>query len=232
MAPWRRSTLTAVVALIAGLLIVLAPSPAQAYDRDCSDFATQRAAQTFFANHNPSTDPHRLDAEGDGIACESNPCPCSTRTQSDGDAATSTGQRTLRQQARVIKVVDGDTVDVRLANGRKKRVRLIGIDTPEIYGGTECGGPRASRSAKRMLPRGTRVRLISDSTQDRVDRYGRLLRYVVKANSGRDINRAQLGMGNATVYVYANNPFKRVAGYRRAQRDARADDRGIWRHCR
>lgn len=232
MPPWRRTALTAAIVLVAGLLAVLAPSPAQAYDRDCSDFATQRAAQTFFVNHNPSADPHRLDADGDRIVCESNPCPCSTRTQPDGDTATSGGERTLRQRARVIKVIDGDTVDVRLANGRKKRVRLIGIDTPEIYGGTECGGPRASRSAKRMLPRGTRVRLVSDPTQDRVDRYGRLLRYVVKASSGRDINRAQVWTGNATVYVYASVPFKRVAPYRRAQRDARAHDRGIWRHCR
>jgi len=43
-----------------------------ATDRDCSDFATQRAAQAFFERHQPG-DPHRLDGDGDGIACESLP---------------------------------------------------------------------------------------------------------------------------------------------------------------
>jgi len=47
-------------------------------DLDCSDFRTQAAAQSFFNSHNPSADPHGLDADGDGVACESNPCPCST----------------------------------------------------------------------------------------------------------------------------------------------------------
>lgn len=42
-------------------------------DRDCSDFSTQKEAQAFFiANGGPSSDPHRLDADHDGIACESN----------------------------------------------------------------------------------------------------------------------------------------------------------------
>ena len=43
------------------------------YDRDCSDFATQRQAQRFFRRHNPSRDPHRLDGDDDGIACEALP---------------------------------------------------------------------------------------------------------------------------------------------------------------
>ncbi|MGH8966429.1 MAG: thermonuclease family protein, partial [Actinomycetes bacterium] len=110
-------------------------------------------------------------------------------------------------------------------------VRLIGIDTPEVYGGVECGGRKASRSLKRMLPRGTRVRLVSDPTQDRVDRYGRLLRYVTKVKTGRDVNRAQVWRGHATVYVYNGDPFKRVRGYRKAQRQANTHDRGIWDLC-
>jgi hypothetical protein len=43
------------------------------YDRDCSDFSTQRQAQRFYKNHNPRRDPHRLDADRDGIACEALP---------------------------------------------------------------------------------------------------------------------------------------------------------------
>lgn len=138
---------------------------------------------------------------------------------------------TLRQRGVVAKIIDGDTVDVRLRSGRTRRVRMLGIDTPEVYGTVECGGPQASRSLKRLLPLGVRVRLVSDSTQDRTDRYGRLLRYVVRSSTGVDVNRAQVARGWATVYVYDDNPFKRVREYRRAQRRAIANDRGIWGVC-
>jgi len=39
-------------------------------DKDCSDFPTWRKAQRFFKRHHPRRDPHRLDADHDGIACE------------------------------------------------------------------------------------------------------------------------------------------------------------------
>ena len=43
-------------------------------DYDCDDFSTQKEAQKFFEKHGgPSKDPHRLDADRDGIACESLP---------------------------------------------------------------------------------------------------------------------------------------------------------------
>lgn len=138
---------------------------------------------------------------------------------------------TLRQRGRIVKVVDGDTIDVRLVDGRERRVRLIGIDTPEVRGVVQCGGPRASRSLKKLLPVGTRVRLVSDQTQDRRDRYGRLLRYVIKISTSRDINKVQILRGWASVYVYDDNPFQRVGQYRRAQRQAKTNLRGIWGLC-
>lgn len=227
----RPAALTIIVTLVASLLTVFGAGSAQAFtDMDCSDFDTQAQAQSFYLNHNPQSDPHRLDgSDDDGIVCESLPCPCST-AQSSGGTATTTGT-TLRQVGRVTQVVDGDTIDVRLASGSVKRVRLIGIDTPEVYGGVECGGKKASASLKRLLPRGTRVKLASDPTQDRRDRYGRLLRYVTKSSTGVDMNRVQVNRGWARVYVYANDPFKRVAGYRKAQRAAKAHNRGIWGLC-
>jgi hypothetical protein len=168
-----------VTALIAGML-TFSGAPASAADMDCGDFPSQKAAQIFFLDHGgPSSDPHRLDSEGDGIACESNPAPYYYGTSPSGGSAPQ--PRATKQSARIIKVTDGDTVKVRLKNGSRKDVRLVGIDTPEVYGGVECGGRAASRSLKRLLPRGTKVVLVSDPTQDRVDRYGRLLRYVVKA---------------------------------------------------
>jgi len=75
-------------------------------------------------------------------------------------------------------VTDGDTIVVRSGSGRRYKVRLIGIDTPEVFGGVECGGRQASASMKRLAPPGRRVRVYGDPTQDRRDRYGRLLAYV------------------------------------------------------
>ena len=116
-----------------------------------------------------------------------------------------------RDFARVVDVTDGDTIRVRL-NGKIQRVRLLGIDTPEVYTRTECGSASASASARKLLPVGARVLLVSDPSQDLRDRYGRLLRYVHR--NGHDISEVQVQRGWAKVYVYAHHPFKRVAAYR------------------
>jgi endonuclease YncB( thermonuclease family) len=85
---------------------------------------------------------------------------------------------------RIDHVTDGDTVVLR--SGQK--IRLVQIDTPEVYFGTECYGPQASATTKRLLPVGTRVRLTAEPATDRVDQYGRLLRYVVRASDGVNVN--------------------------------------------
>lgn len=215
---------------IVGLAGVVVPSAYAEVDRDCGDFATQKAAQDFFLAHNPSADPHRLDYDGDGLACETNPCPCSTATSSTTQFA-DTGT-TSRTRARVIRVSDGDTILVGMPNGSRRYVRLLGIDTPEVYGTSECGGSQASQSLKRMLAPGAGVLLVSDPSQANTDRYDRLLRYVIKRSTQVDVGRAQLTRGWATVYVYNHDPFRRVASYREAQYAARTHDRGIWSLCR
>lgn len=82
---------------------------------------------------------------------------------------------------------------------------------------------------KKMLPIGTRVKLRSDPSQDLVDRYDRLLRYVIRSKDSSDMNRAQIWRGNAQ--VYDNHPFRRVDSYRKAQRQAKAALRGFWKNC-
>lgn len=63
---------TKALAAAAALAIGMATQPAMAADKDCSDFSTWRAAQKFYKRHGgPRRDPHRLDADHDGIACES-----------------------------------------------------------------------------------------------------------------------------------------------------------------
>lgn len=67
-------------ALLAMLALSTAAPMASAGDKDCADFKNQRKAQRFFKKHNPKRDPRRLDADNDGIACESNPCPCKRKS--------------------------------------------------------------------------------------------------------------------------------------------------------
>ncbi|MFA9445462.1 thermonuclease family protein [Egicoccus sp. AB-alg6-2] len=73
----------------------------------------------------------------------------------------------------VVHVVDGDTVDVRAADGTEERIRVIGIDTPERG---ECGYVEAA-AAMADLVDGRQVDLVAGARDDR-DRYDRLLRYL------------------------------------------------------
>jgi hypothetical protein len=62
-----------------GALAVLSPHGLSLHrqriaDRDCRDFRTQAEAEAFFKAQGPG-DPHRLDADHDGVACEWNPKP-------------------------------------------------------------------------------------------------------------------------------------------------------------
>lgn len=197
-----------------------------AADRDCSDFATQEEAQQVFERAGPG-DPYNLDADGDGIACESLPSG-----GGGGDHKRPTKPHSRHIRARIQRVVDGDTVDVRAygAERRQYSVRLIGIDTPEKFGRSECGGIQASRAMRKRAHRGARVVLITDASQDLFDRYGRLLAYVVRKRGHVDLGQAQVASGWARVYVYAR-PFHRLGRYRRAARKARSADRGVWGLC-
>ena len=64
-----------------------------------------------------------------------------------------------------------------------QRVRLVQIDTPEVYFAPECYGEQASAITKRLLPPGTLVRLLPEPATDSVDQYGRLLRYVIRVRT-------------------------------------------------
>jgi micrococcal nuclease len=137
-----------------------------------------------------------------------------------------------RGGARVERVVDGDTLRVSIG-GHSRAVRLLGIDTPETHRpGTpiECGGPQATANMRALAPPGTRVQLVSDPGQDRVDRYGRLLAYV-RLPSGRFAEEAQLDAGWATVYVYGGKPVSLYPRFRRDQAAARVRGRGVWGRC-
>lgn len=220
-----------VVILAAAYLAPAQHAVAREADRDCSDFPSQAAAQRFFVEHGGSRSYNfdDLDADGDGIACESLPCPCSRADGGgEGAAAVPAGHQI---PARVIHVTDGDTVDVAFASGVSIAVQVIGIDTPEEYRPdtpVECGARAAARSM-RSLVEGRHVTLVTDPSQGRFDRYDRLLAYLER--DGRDLGKVQVRRGWAMTYVYEGNPFRRVVVYRQAQAAARADDLGVWRRC-
>jgi endonuclease YncB( thermonuclease family) len=129
------------------------------------------------------------------------------------------------QRGVVTRVVDGDTVDVRLASGRNERVRLLGIDAAERGA---CFAASATERA-RQLALSKPVVLRGDRTQDTRDRYGRLLAYVWLPG-GRDLGYQLVAGGFAKVYVY-RHPFQRLSAYRSAESRAKSAPAGTWKAC-
>lgn len=131
--------------------------------------------------------------------------------------------------ALVLKVVDGDTIDIRDDNRGRLRVRLLGIDTPETKNPgytVGCWGPEATEFAETTML-GQRVALIPDPTQDATDRYGRTLAYLVRAD-GWDYSVEAARAGTAQSYVYDDNPANRYDAIQAAETEAREAHRGLW----
>jgi micrococcal nuclease len=118
----------------------------------------------------------------------------------------------------VVRVIDGDTLDVRLPGG-VERVRLIGIDAPERG---ECGAELATSFLVRVVDAGE-VRLESD-VNDR-DQFGRLLRYVWVDDVF--VNEALVEEGVAIARRYPPD-VARAEELEAAQRRAQEDGAGLW----
>lgn len=137
------------------------------------------------------------------------------------------------RRARVTHVSDGDTAyldplkyGTTAASWNGRKARFIGVDTPEVYGTTECYGKKASAFTKRKL-QGTRVKVTYG--EDPIDPYDRALVYVWR--KGRLFNATLVRRGFATVEIYEPND-RYENKLRRLQRAARAADRGLWGACR
>lgn len=124
------------------------------------------------------------------------------------------------ERDRVVRIVDGDTVE--LASGEK--VRLIGVNTPEIHGQTQPYGKEASEFTRKELL-GKDVVLFPD-VSDR-DRYGRLLRYVFVSGTDDMFNGKLLTEGYAQVMTIAPN-VEFAEDFRRLEREARSRNAGLW----
>ncbi len=129
----------------------------------------------------------------------------------------------------VLRVVDGDTIDIRDDVRGRLRIRVLGIDTPETKkpGYTiGCWGPQATQFAIDNL-RDQRVAFITDPTQDRTDRYGRTLAYLVKSD-GWNYSIEAARSGTAKAYIYDNNPVQEYAEIVAAEQEAKTAGRGLW----
>lgn len=130
-------------------------------------------------------------------------------------------------------VIDGDTIDVASPDGSTERVRLLGIDTPEVSRDDspgECGGEEAADRLAELLPEGTPVQLVSDSHADDEDRYGRLLRYV-ETDAG-DAGATLISEGYAYAWTPASAPDpERLGDYEDATANAREAEIGSWAAC-
>ena len=104
----RLLSLTVGLAGVCAALLLLGPGPEQAHsagDVNCSDFANQAAAQSYFIQHGgPSSDPAGLDGDHDGVACESLPCPCSSATGGGGGGGGKPGRHHCRRPGHDIRV--------------------------------------------------------------------------------------------------------------------------------
>lgn len=130
----------------------------------------------------------------------------------------------IEESGVVLSIYDGDTLT--LASG--SRVRLLQIDTPELGPG-ECYSRAARTSLLRLVPLGSRVVLESDARLDKVDRYGRLLRYIHRGST--NVNVRLVSLGAAAPYFYGGDLGRYAPRLLAEAKKARAAKRGLWRAC-
>lgn len=144
-----------------------------------------------------------------------------------GAADSVTSESAIPGLARVVRVVDGDTIDVQL-DGSVERVRYIGIDTPETVDPrrpVECFGHEASRRNTELVE-GQRVELERDVSER--DAFGRLLRYVYV--DGQMVNALLVQEGYAFAVSFPPD-VRHQDLLRDLERVAREEGRGLWGAC-
>lgn len=130
---------------------------------------------------------------------------------------------------RVASFEDGDTITIEM-DGKEERIRMIGVDTPETKDPrkpVQCFGQAASEFTKNLIGNQP-VRLESDDLSDNRDRYRRLLRYVYLPD-GRLVQAEIIKQGFG--FAYTSFPFTKSDEFKAYEKDARAENRGLWGSC-
>lgn len=130
----------------------------------------------------------------------------------------------------VVSVEDGDTITVQ-QDTKTEKVRLIGVDTPEVKDPrkpVQCYAQNASQFTTSLI--GTnKVRLETDPEASDRDRYGRILRYIYLPD-GSLVNAEIIKQGYG--FAYLNFPFSKQAKFKQYQAEAEAAQQGLWRDCK
>lgn len=124
----------------------------------------------------------------------------------------------------ITKVYDGDTIT--LSTGEK--VRLLQIDSPELTP-ADCYGVEARSALVGLLKAPGQLTLKSDPKLDKVDRYGRLLRYVYVGKT--NINLKLVEIGAAAPYFYRGEKGQFTSQISKAAQKAKAKSLGLWKSC-
>lgn len=134
----------------------------------------------------------------------------------------------------VESVHDGDTLRARVgapndvvAGLESTRVRLLGIDTPEISSPPDCWGSEATAKLTALAPAGSTIWVMPDAEVH--DQYGRTLLYVWTPD-GRFVNGELVAQGDARVEVYSPNR-RHEDLLRSLETTAVASESGQWGAC-
>lgn len=157
---------------------------------------------------------------------------CAASGPAADPAATSLPVPAGAQEAVVVRHADGDTFWLRgIGTGpvpaARTKVRLLEVDTPEVFGTPDCYGKEASRRTEELIPVGARVRVEAD--REKRDRYGRVLVYVW-TEDGASLEEQLLAGGYARVlYVRPND--RHLDRFRQIEATARMRRSGLWGAC-
>lgn len=134
------------------------------------------------------------------------------------------GGYTASAATTITKVYDGDTIT--LSTGEK--VRLLQIDTPELTP-AECYGKEARAALVTLLSTPGQLSLKTDPKLDKVDWYGRLLRYLFIGKT--NINLKLVELGAAAPYFYRGDKGQYSSQILKAATNAKAKSLGLWKRC-
>lgn len=205
--------------LILGIIILIVSSFALFFSSDSSKLISFGDKSVV-----PSPDVYEKEVIGESISTSITLTPSAVVTSAPENEVL--GEQ-IGSGYRVVKVVDGDTLDVDI-DGKIERLRLIGIDTPETVDprkSVQCFGKEASNKAKELLM-GQLVNLELDDSQGERDKYKRLLAYVILSD-GMNFNKYMIREGYAHEYTY-DQAYKYQSEFKQAEVDARSESKGLW----